>query len=145
MNDEELKELSLKLLYLLRYLHTKKLLLLSTKPEDILYEPISRDFTLVNISSLIHKSEKVKINHLKMGYVAPETLNEGMASQQSDIFSIGALLLKCLNGKGPFEGSTYIETINNNRQLNFKNLNFEKNADIKRFLTKMLSENPKDR
>lgn len=92
--EDELKEFIMKMLYLLKYIHSNRLSLISIRPEDIAYDSFSRDFTLISITHIARFDTDPKIKLLPPGYIAPEILNSAKVCSESDIFSLGALLFK---------------------------------------------------
>ena len=82
------------MLYLLKYIHSNKLALVSIRPEDITYDPFSRDFSLISIQHIARFETEPKIKMLPPGYIAPEILNQAKVCPESDVFSLGSLLFK---------------------------------------------------
>ncbi len=53
-------------------------------------------------------------NHAVVGtanYVAPELFDGGKASPQSDLYAMGVILYRCLTGRYPFPGQSFMEII----------------------------------
>jgi serine/threonine protein kinase len=94
MNEEEIKEFTMKMLYLLRYIHYNELVFNSLTPEGIVYDSFCRDFRIINITCISKQKEQGKNYHINPGFMAPEALNLGLIKPEADIFVLGSLLCK---------------------------------------------------
>ncbi len=81
-----------------------------------------------------------------LGYIAPELLSGDKASQQSDIFSLGVMLVEALTGQQPFQGFSVGEllsaTINSTFHLQG---NAKAVRDLDDLIQKCLAKRPQDR
>jgi serine/threonine protein kinase len=88
------EEFGLKLSYVLKYIHSKKIALNSLRPDNILYDSLYRDFFIVSLAeaSSYQNNSNVHVSKTRPGYSSAEALNLETASFEGDIFVLGALL-----------------------------------------------------
>jgi len=81
-------------------------------------------------------------------YMAPETHQTGLVSEQSDIYAVGVVIVECLFGHNPFKGKKLSQTQYNviNKKITFpKELVQTGSAALFQSISLMLSKNPKKR
>lgn len=143
------------------YAHSKNVLHLDIKPENIqlgLYgEVILCDWGL---GYYVHDDEK-DVNYLEMphlknentlhgyirgtpGYLAPERINGGK-SISSDVFSLGALLYTLMTYEVPFEGEKLEEVLENTLKSDISEPKTKVPASIKSIYSKALKVKENDR
>lgn len=91
----------------LLYLHEQcapKIIHRDVKAANVLlddqFEPVVGDFGLVKLME--HQDSHVTTAvRGTIGYIAPEYLSTGQASDRTDVFAFGVLLLELMTGKGP--------------------------------------------
>ena len=145
----------------LAYAHSKKILHLDIKPDNIrlgLYgEVIVCDWGLGHI---LHSSSDASHSHVKIdlqnehtmhgyirgtpGYMAPERINNEK-SVEADIFSLGALLFQLINYKVPFEGKDHTEILRKTLSLELSPQLNNVPVSIKSVYLKALEAKPEDR
>lgn len=104
--------LALQLLAGLDHLHAKRLIHRDLKPSNILIEPTSTvphprlaDFGIADVMELSHEDTAVGLVQGSLRYLAPETLENGVADPRSDLYSLGLILYSLLAGQHPYGGS----------------------------------------
>lgn len=97
------------------YAHQREILHRDLKPANILFDglgnPIVIDFgcakRLGDLSDLTISSTPLGT----FAYMPPEQVREaGSVNETADVFSLGAILYKCVVGRAPFQGETVYET-----------------------------------
>ncbi len=80
-------------------------------------------------------------------YMSPEQARGESLDEQSDIFSFGALLFKCLSGRSPFGGETNADVIESvlNREPDFSLLPPDTPTSVRGIISRCLSKKPADR
>jgi eukaryotic-like serine/threonine-protein kinase len=103
--------LALQLLAGLDHLHAKRLIHRDLKPSNILIEPTAgpphprlADFGIAGVVELSHEDTAVGLVQGSLRYLAPETLETGVADPRSDLYSLGLILYSLLAGQHPFGG-----------------------------------------
>lgn len=104
--------LALQLLAGLDHIHGKRLVHRDLKPSNILVErplagplhPRLCDFGITDVVELSHDDAAVGLVQGSLSYLAPETLESGVADPRSDLYSLGLVLYGLLIGEHPFGG-----------------------------------------
>ena len=145
----------------LAYAHSKKILHLDIKPDNIqlgLYgEVIVCDWGL---SHILYNDGESSHSHIKIdlqnehtmhgyirgtpGYMAPERI-DNVKSIEADIFSLGALLYHLINLKPPFKGKDHTEVLRNTLSGNLSAQLDDIPIGIKSVYLKALESSSKDR
>ncbi len=106
------------------------------------------DFGIATAEKGKDKTE-VKIALGKLSYMSPEQAERKQLSQQTDIYSLGAVLFELLTGEKLFSGKTELEIINEIKAGAKKRFHVVNNLKIpeiwKDALKACLARNPKDR
>ena len=145
----------------LAYAHSKKIIHLDIKPDNIvlgLYgEVIVCDWGLGHI---LYNSSEASESHIKIdlsnehtmhgyirgtpGFMAPERINN-VKSIDADIFSLGALLFQLINYKAPFEGKDHTEVLRKTLSSELSPQVDNIPVGIKSVYLKALEADPEDR
>ncbi|KAL0221670.1 hypothetical protein RCL1_001524 [Eukaryota sp. TZLM3-RCL] len=139
LDDDDLLQLLVQLLFALNSLHSSNLLYRDLKPENIL---------LVSTTPLIIKlcdfGVSIPINQTKIpplagtpGYIAPEILLGNSPGFASDYFSLGVLLYFLTQLKLPFDGSA--------EQDFSRPIIFDRNTSLELIIRGLLALNPQER
>ncbi len=137
--EEEAMKAIIPILNAIDYLHSMNILHRDIKPENILMDnnnPVLIDFGTAKSG---YKEAETVIG--TPGWAAPEQLNGGTPSQQSDIYSLGTLLFYVVTGREPKpyllkDGELSIDPAALNRNISNK---------ISETIKKCLNKNPSDR
>lgn len=110
--SRDVVRLALQLLAGLDHLHGKRLVHRDLKPSNILIEPTAgpphprlADFGITDVTELSHEDTAVGLVQGSLRYLAPETLETGVADPRSDLYSLGLILYSLLSGQHPFGGA----------------------------------------
>lgn len=109
----DVARLALQLLAGLDHIHGQRLVHRDLKPSNILIEPTAgaphprlADFGIADVAELSHEDTAVGLVQGSLRYLAPETLESGVADPRSDLYSLGLILYALLAGQHPFGGTT---------------------------------------
>lgn len=99
------------------YAHSQKIYHRDIKPENVILaggsDPVLTDFGLAKDDD---SALNLTVEGQRIGtplYMAPELLLDAAgASQQSEVYSLGAMLYQCLTGHVPFEAKSIVDLIN---------------------------------
>ncbi|XP_070535071.1 twitchin-like [Ptychodera flava] len=89
----------------LNFMHTKSIMYLDLKPENVLYESKKGDeIKLIDFGSAtkINPEEKAKMVFGSADFVAPEVLNNETVGFNTDMWTVGVLCYMLLSGTHPF-------------------------------------------
>jgi tetratricopeptide (TPR) repeat protein len=108
----DVARLALQLLAGLDHIHGKRIVHRDLKPSNILVEPTAgpphprlTDFGIADVVELSHEDTAVGLVQGSLRYLAPETLESGVADPRSDLYSLGLILYGLLAGQHPFGGT----------------------------------------
>ncbi|KAA6376110.1 MAG: putative serine/threonine-protein kinase Nek3, partial [Streblomastix strix] len=125
-------------------LHSKGIIHRDLKPENILIDRYGNikiaDFGLASklpSKSYLHAAGT-------KNYAPPETEQNRMTSE-SDVWSIGVIIIEVITGEHPFEGRTQTETLSNISSGKYKPLPDYINGELKIMLESMISKIPSQR
>jgi RNA polymerase sigma factor (TIGR02999 family) len=100
-------ELFLKVCAAVRYLHRNLVVHRDLKPSNVLVtadgEPKLLDFGIARFLDLAADPTTTSMRMLTPGYASPEQVTGSKPSTATDIYSLGAMLYRCLTGKAPHE------------------------------------------
>jgi eukaryotic-like serine/threonine-protein kinase len=104
------------------------------------------DFGVADIAA--GRIEKERQTAGKLGYFAPEQLDDGVADQRSDLFSMGVMLFELLCGERLFQGESTEEMIKANRKAKIprpSTINTDITKGLEAVVLKALERKPTDR
>lgn len=102
MSEPEAQKLTKQLLTALEYLHSKYIIHLDIKPQNIIVTDDGQIKLLdLGIARKFVWAEKVSAG--TPGYMAPEVLREHKANDRADVFSCGVVFYAMLSGKLPYQ------------------------------------------
>ena len=134
------------------YAHARGIIHRDLKPANVLLDSNQNvritDFGLARISES-HSGLTVTGEILGTpGFMAPEQARGDMADEQSDLYSIGAILYYLLTGRPPFQAAGPLETLRqvcHEDVVSVRSLNPELHRDLETICLKCLSRSPADR
>lgn len=132
----------------LKYAHSKKIVHLDLKPQNILLKQDIPKISDWGMSRLITEHGTSTIG-LSLPFAAPEqyTKKFGKKDEQTDIWQMGVLFYNLLTGEIPFCGKDYSDYLENISTCNFTEIidNKEISSEITEILYKCLEKNKKNR
>lgn len=132
----------------LKYAHTKKIVHLDLKPQNILLKEDIPKISDWGLSKLITEHGTTTIG-LSLPYAAPEQFSKkfGRKDEQTDVWQVGVLLFHLLTDKVPFTGSDFTDYGENitSKDIFLSKKQNELSADISDILKKCLAKNKKER
>lgn len=146
-SEEKAAKLIRKMLKLLDYLATKKVVHRDIKLENIMLvsDKSSSNFKLADFGLATFGTSDLILKCGSPGYVAPEILKNSPYSSKVDVFSTGVCLFMLLSGRSPFGGKNIQDTLAKNRDAVIR-LNDDRwkhiSADAISFLMSLLQINP---
>jgi calcium-dependent protein kinase len=146
-SERKAAEIFLQILSAVNYLHNHKIVHRDLKPENILLEGDSIKLIDFGTSREFDPKTKMQGTHGTPYYIAPEVLQHSY-NEKCDVWSCGVILYIMLSGSPPFNGNSDDDILNavQRGQYSFDLPEFEQISDYaKRFITKMLMFNPKQR
>ncbi|CAF4744154.1 unnamed protein product [Pieris macdunnoughi] len=137
----------------LRYLHSKNIIHMDIKPENILCESPNTRLVKVADFGVAHQIKDFEnltlwTKYGTMGYVSPEVLNFEPLTTGCDMWSFGVITYLLLSGMLPFNGSNMSEIISATRrgQFNYYDPAFNNICDLaKDFINNLLKPRPASR
>lgn len=148
LEDRELAEISFKLADTVNQLHKADIIHNDIKPNNIIYDRISKKLTLVDFANAdcINGTGGTVFKDIFVGtpvYLSPEAFL-GYYSKASDIYAVGATLYYLFEGRPPFNCIDLKELFREKQKpkLVFRNLT---DLNIKMLITEYLNPNPESR
>jgi len=86
----------------LNYLHSKGVLHGDIKPKNVMVTT-ANEVKLLDFGLMVRKGMKRKRISGTPGYIAPETIREGIYTESSDLYALGVSLLESIIGRKEFE------------------------------------------
>ncbi|KFM82696.1 Myosin light chain kinase, smooth muscle, partial [Stegodyphus mimosarum] len=126
------------------YMHSKNILHLDMKPENILCVTRTGNQIKIIDFGLARKYEPEKKLQVLFGtpeFVAPEVVNFDKVSYTTDMWSVGVICYVLLSGLSPFMGDSDLETMGNvtKAEYDFDDESFDNISDVaKDFISKLL-------
>lgn len=126
------------------YMHTKSILHLDMKPENILCLTRTGNTIKIIDFGLARKYEPDKKLQVLFGtpeFVAPEVVNFDKVSYTTDMWSVGVICYVLISGLSPFMGDSDLETMGNvtKAEFDFDDESFDKISDTaKEFISSLL-------
>ncbi|KAA6396269.1 MAG: putative serine/threonine-protein kinase Nek3, partial [Streblomastix strix] len=129
----------------LAYLHQQGIVHCDLKPENIY---IDKDGTTkmgdFGLGVKMLSKSYIKAAGMK-DYTPPEAFENNRMTFQSNIWSLGVILVELLTGKHPYEGKTQDETMKNISSGRMAPLPADIKGEIKEMIVNMLKKNPSNR
>lgn len=151
LEEKEAVEYLHQLLEGLQHMHSKNIVHLDIKPENILcVDSTSNRIKLIDFG-LARELKPGEVTRCALGtpdFVAPEAISFNEIKPQTDMWSTGVLTYVLLSGLMPFGGETDHETLCNisNVDWEFDEDSFEEiSSDARDFIEKLLTLHPDDR
>ncbi|MCH2208583.1 MAG: serine/threonine protein kinase [Lentisphaerales bacterium] len=162
---EDLLDILLKVCDAVSYAHSHKILHLDIKPDNIQVGAFGNVLLIDwGLAKIINEDENLYLNESDLesdllndltltgtlkgspGYMAPEQAGlKGDKNQQTDIYSLGALLHKILTGECHVKGETQQEILENTRKSNLSHLGEAIPVSLKAVCLKALHVSPTER
>lgn len=126
------------------YMHSKNVLHLDMKPENILCVTRTGNQIKIIDFGLARKYEPNKKLQVLFGtpeFVAPEVVNFDKVSYTTDMWSVGVICYVLLSGLSPFMGDSDLETMGNvtKAEYDFEDESFDNISEVaKDFISKLL-------
>lgn len=150
-SEERVAKIMTDLLLALNHCHKSGIVHRDLKPENLLFVDDSPDSMLkiidFGISKKIHGDVSISNLAGTIYYIAPEVL-KGNYNEKCDIWSMGVILYIVMCGRPPFIGKTDDDTlrmINKGKFQMKEEIWNSRSTEVKKFITKMLKINPKER
>jgi death-associated protein kinase len=105
----------------LDYLHQRNIAYLDLKPENVLLTASHRDVKLIDFGEarIVTDWTTVSKNSSRLDFMAPEALNSRSVVTETDVWSVGIVIVTILAGMPPFLTATETETIEHICNLQF--------------------------
>ena len=129
--DDELMPLMNQLISCAVYLHDHGIIHSDIKPENILYNKITRQIKLIDfgLSKILLPNKKMEVVDGTLSYVAPEALKSNMYYAESDMWSIGIIMYLLVYGRLPFDPLPSEENIFNVTNIDRKSTRLNSSHD----------------
>lgn len=122
LTSREAAEIMVPVCRAVAYAHRQGILHRDLKPSNILIDqsnrPFVSDFGLAKRVQQIDQSEQLSLTESGAilgtpGYMAPEQAagDRGQMSNQTDVYSLGAILYACVTGRPPFQSASPLDTV----------------------------------
>ncbi|EGR31872.1 hypothetical protein IMG5_100210 [Ichthyophthirius multifiliis] len=146
LSEQESRNIFIQLIQAIKYCHNKQIIHRDIKLENILYDPNAQKVKLIDFGFSIAIVPGTMLNIFcgTPSYMAPEIVNKQDYSFSVDIWALGILLFKILNGKFPFKGKNDQDLY---KKINECKLDFESDVSLKSrlLIQSILKQNPDDR
>ncbi|KAL5482196.1 hypothetical protein EMCRGX_G022491 [Ephydatia muelleri] len=139
----------------LQHMHSKGIVHLDLKPENIvLKDPSAQRLTIIDLGMAqdLSTNRNVKVMAGTPEFVAPEVINYDPLSCAADMWSLGVVTYVLLTGMSPFLGDNDMETISNVTSGEFEWPEPDPDESIevlsapaRDFIEKLLAKRPKER
>lgn len=104
---EDMRTVALTALEALEYLHSRGTLHRDITPPNIIVGP-ARDATLIDFG--LATPRNIQLRAGTVAYMAPETLDDGVATERSDLYGLAVSVLRVMLGRWPFAGDPHSGT-----------------------------------
>lgn len=130
LSYDEKKNIAIQLIKILMYIHSKNILYLDLKPDNILLDQETMKISLIDFNlSMIH-GEKNTSRRGSIGYMSPEMLYKDSYSFPTDVYSLGIFLFVLFTSLPP---------------TTFYNYDYYMPIKIKKIVKLCTREEPRDR
>ena len=132
LTEEETKQIFKEIYEAVRYIHERNIIHRDLKPSNILFLDEKKTHVVIidfGISGFSNGNNREKIKAGTTMFLAPETASgkEYSSNRKLDIWALGIILYRMVEGIYPFDGKNSKEVINN---IMKKNLEFNKKIKI---------------
>ena len=146
-DDATRVQLIIQMLEALAYLHRRHIIHRDLKPDNVLVTPDGKvrvmDFGLASSKATANDNQSDTIVGT-LSYMAPEILQQGEASIQSDLFAAGIIMAQILHGQHPFKGDTIVDTMHN-ILMQTQQMSALSSGVLESVIEGLLQNNPHDR
>ena len=118
LSEDEAKNIFRQIFNAVCYMHRKNIIHRDLKPNNILFLDEEKTHIVIidfGISGIANGNQREQIKAGTVKFLPPETLSgrEFSSDTRLDMWALGIILFRMVEGYYPFEGKTYKETINN--------------------------------
>ena len=146
-SDQKLR-LILQMVQAVAYLHRRGIIHRDLKPDNVVViskEGDKLEVKVLDFGLAIAREEAEEVQAGTLAYMSPELLQGGIATEASDLWAIGIMMLEMLVGRHPYNVDDISELINNIVNESIDLSEFELDAELCELIGHLLERDPKHR